>query len=86
MRLPDVMRGVVEGVGCEAGRDGPLESPPGTPEESGAAGPVGRPSGAARAAAGAVPAPRPRSAPIARLAWWDGVSHVVTRPVREIVT
>ena len=49
-------------------------------------------SGAARAAAGAVPAPRPRFASIAHLAWWDGVSHVVTRPgsrarhlTREIV-
>ena len=44
------------------------------------AGPVvgGGPGGA-----GAVPAPpRPRSAPTARPAWWDGVSHVVTRPAR----
>ena len=31
-------------------------------------------------AAGAVPAPRPRFASIAHPAWWDGVSHVVTRP------
>ena len=37
-------------------------------------------------AAGAVPAPRPRFASIAHLAWWDGVSHVVTPPAREIVT
>ena len=28
----------------------------------------------------------PRFASTAHLAWWDGVSHVVTRPVREIVT
>jgi len=28
------------------------------------------------------PPPRPRSAPTARPAWWDGVSHVVTRPAR----
>ena len=28
----------------------------------------------------------PRSAPAGRLAWWDGVSHVVTRPAREHVT
>ena len=28
----------------------------------------------------------PRSAPDGRLAWWDGVSHVVTRPAREHVT
>ena len=39
-----------------------------------------RSSGAVRAASGAVPAPRPRFAPIAHLAWRDGVSHVVTRP------
>ena len=53
---------------------------------SGASGSAGRASGAVRAAAGAVPAPRPRFASIAHLAWWDGVSHVVTRPVREHVT
>ena len=29
---------------------------------------------------------QPRSAPAGRLAWWDGVSHVVTRPAREHVT
>ena len=28
----------------------------------------------------------PRFASIAHLAWWDGVSHVVTRPAREHVT
>ena len=28
----------------------------------------------------------PRFASTAHIAWWDGVSHVVTRPVREIVT
>ena len=33
-----------------------------------------------RAAAGDVPAPRPRFASIVHLAWWDGVSHAVTRP------
>ena len=54
--------------------------------ESGAAGSAGRVPGAARAAAGEVPAPRPRFASIAHLAWWDGVSHVVTRPAREHVT
>ena len=37
-------------------------------------------------AAGAVPAPRPRFASIAHPAWWDGVSHVVTRSTREHVT
>ena len=42
-----------------------------------------RSSGAVRAASGAVPAPRPRFAPIAHLAWRDGVSHVVTRPGRR---
>ena len=36
MRLPGVTRGVVEGAG--AGRDGPLESPPGASEESGVGG------------------------------------------------
>ena len=30
--------------------------------------------------------PVPSFASITHLAWWDGVSHVVTRPVREIVT
>ena len=35
---------------------------------------------------GAVPTPRPHSASTARPAWRDGVSHVVTRPAREIVT
>ena len=29
---------------------------------------------------------QPRSTPDGRLAWWDGVSHVVTRPAREHVT
>ena len=50
-------------------------------------------SGAVRTAAGAVPAPRPRFTSITHLAWWDGVSHVVTHPgsrarhlTREIVT
>ena len=28
------------------------------------------------------PPPRPRSAPTARPAWWDGVSHAVTRLAR----
>ena len=37
-------------------------------------------------AAGAVPAPRPRFVSVVRLAWWDGVSHVVTPPAREHVT
>ena len=32
------------------------------------------------------PSASPRFASTAHLAWWDGVSHVVTRPVREIVT
>ena len=61
--------------------------------ESGATGSAVRSSGAVRLArvvgtrepdgsgGGAVPAP-PRSAPTARPAWWDGVSHVVTRPAR----
>ena len=31
-------------------------------------------------AAGAVPALRPRFVSVVRLAWWDGISHVVTRP------
>ena len=31
-------------------------------------------------AAGAVPAPRPRFVSVVRLAWWDGVSRVVTLP------
>ena len=53
---------------------------------AGAAGSASRAPGAARAAAGEVPAPRPRFASIVHLAWWDGVSHVVTRPTREHVT
>ena len=32
------------------------------------------------------PSASPRFASTAHLAWWDGVSHVVTRPVREHVT
>ena len=86
MRLPGVMRGIVEGVGAGGGRDGPPESPPGAVGALGAVGTLGLSSGA-------VPAPRPRFASIAHLAWWDGVSHVVTRPgsrarhlTREIVT
>ena len=73
--------------------DGLLGSPPGA---SGGWARWGRPvqsSGAARAASGAVPAPRPRFVSVVRLAWWDGVSHVVTRPgsrarhsTREIVS
>ena len=61
--------------------DGLLGSPPGASGgRSGAAGSAGRVSGAVRAAAGEVPAPRPRFASITHLAWWDGVSHAVTRP------
>ena len=77
---PGVMRGVVEGGGAGAGRDGPPGSPPGASGALGAAGSASRAPGAARAAAGEVPAPRPRFAPIAHLAWWDGVSHAVTHP------
>ena len=83
MRLPGVTRGVVEGAG--AGRDGPLESPPGASEESG----VGGGPGGVGGGSGAPPPLRPTGRP----AWWDGVSHVVTRPgsrdrhlTREIVT
>ena len=47
---------------------------------AGAVGSAGRVPGAAREASRAVPVPRPRFAPIAHLAWWDVVSHVVTRP------
>ena len=32
------------------------------------------------------PSVSPRFASTAHPAWWDGVSHVVTRPVREHVT
>ena len=39
-----------------------------------------------RVVAEASPSASPRFASTAHLAWWDGVSHVVTRPVREIVT
>ena len=50
--------------------------------ESGATGSVGRSSGADRVGRGRFRRPRSRSAPTARPAWWDGVSHVVTRPAR----
>ena len=101
MRLPGVMRGVVEGVGVRGSvvtarlsrlrvrRGGGRRVTCELLARKVASGCVGgrarwdRPvqsSGAARAASGAVPAPRPRFAPIAHLAWWDGVSHVVTRP------
>ena len=55
-------------------------SPPGAAVGSGAAGSAGRASGAVRAASGVVPAPHPRFASITHLAWWNGVSHVVTHP------
>ena len=66
------------------------------PKSRGRAGPAARARGLAPARArnrgaggprsapgdvGAVPAPRPRSAPAGCSAWWDGVSHVVTRPI-----
>ena len=80
-RLPGVMRGVVEGGGA---RGSAVTARPSRPP-----GAVGRwarrdrpvqSSGAARAAAGDAPAPRPRFASITHLAWWDGISHAVTRP------
>ena len=46
--------------------------------ESGATGSAGRSSGADRVGRGRFR----RSAPTARPAWWDGVSHAVTRPAR----
>ena len=49
---------------------------------AGAAGSAGRSSGADRVERGRFRRPRSRSAPTARPAWWDGVSHVVTRPAR----
>ena len=95
MRLPGVMRGAVEGVGARgsgAGRDDPLESPPGVLGESGAAGSAVRSSGAVRLARvvrtrepGGGAGRRGGSGvphllrPTGRPAWWDGVSHVVTR-------
>ena len=45
-------------------------------------GSAGRSSGADRVERGRFRRPRSRSAPTARPAWWDGVSHVVTRPAR----
>ena len=87
MRLPGVTRGGVEGAG--AGRDGLLGSPPGA--SGGGRGGIGGPGvgggsgGGGRGSGAPAPADRP--------AWWDGVSHVVTRPgsrarhlTREIVT
>ena len=50
--------------------------------ELGATGSAGRSSGADRVERGRFRRPRSRSAPTARPAWWDGVSHVVTRPAR----
>ena len=72
--------GALRALGRGAGRDDPPESPPGVPGgvgRDGIGGPVvgGGPGGAVRA-------PRPRSAPTARPAWWDGVSHAVTRLAR----
>ena len=58
MRLPGVMRRVVEGGG-ELGAG-----------KRGGEGDVGSGSGAP-----------PLLHPADRLAWWDGVSHVVTRPI-----
>ena len=78
-----LFRGGFEDVGREDRGGGLLGSPPGASVGSGAAGSAGRVPGAARAASGAVPAPRPRFASITHLAWWDGVSHVVTRPGRR---
>ena len=71
------------------GRDGPLGSPPGALGALGAAGSAGvivgdGPGGVGGGSGAPAPAGRP--------AWWDGVSHVVTRPgprarhlTREIV-
>ena len=78
-----LFRGGFEDVGREDRGGGLLGSPPGASVGSGAAGSAGRVPGAARAASGAVPAPRPRFASITHLAWWDDVSHVVTRPGRR---
>ena len=81
------MREATEGVGARTGRDGPSESPPGALGALGAmgsTGPVG--GGAPGGIGGGSGAPAGRPAPVGRLAWWDGVSHVVTQPAREHVT
>ena len=82
------------------GRDGPSESPPGALGALGAAGSagvivgggsdgIGGGSDGIGGGSGALSPLRPAGRP----AWWDGVSHVVTRPgprarhlTREIVT
>ena len=111
MRLPGVVRGVVEGGGARGpavmARSGRLrvrrgwgigagahprltQSPPGALGAAGSAGAVvgGGPGGIG----GGSGAPSPLRLD-AHLAWWDGVSHVVTSPgsrarhlTREIVT
>ena len=70
-------------LGRGAGRDGPPGSPPGAPGGVGRGG-IGGPvvGGGPGGAGGRFRRPRSRSAPTARPAWWDGVSHVVTRPAR----
>ena len=74
MRSPGAMRRIVERWGAEAGRDDPFESPPGVLEGVGRGGVGGL---VVRGGSGAPPPLRPTGRP----AWWDGVSHVVTRPV-----
>ena len=83
-RVPRVWcEGLSRALGRGAGRDGPPGSPPGVPGGRRArrdrrAGRRGR----AGWGGGGSGVPRSRSAPMARPAWWDGVSHVVTRPAR----
>ncbi len=74
MRSPGAMRRIVERWGAGAGRDDPFESPPGVLEGVGRGGLGGL---VVRGGSGAPPPLRPTGRP----AWWDGVSHVVTRPV-----
>ena len=62
--------------GSPAGRPAGITAPPRVrPASAGSAPMLSRPH---RPGGGR----RPRSAPTARPAWWDGVSHVVTRPAR----
>ena len=75
---PGVMRGAVKGVG--ASRDGLLKSPPGASGVVGRGG-IGGPGagGGPGGGGGGSGAPSPLRLD-AHLAWWDGVSHAVTRP------
>ena len=86
MRSPGVMREATEGVGARTGRDDPSESPPGALGALGAMGSTGPVGGGGPGGGESGSRAPPPLRPAGRLAWWDGVSHVVTRPAREHVT